>query len=120
MRSEQIRFGAFEVDLRAGELRRKGFKVKLQEQPFQVLAMLLKHAGEVVTREELRSKLWAADTIVDFDHGLNKAINKIRNALGDSAENPHFVETVGRRGYRFIAEVVVIDGDSSRQIRTRF
>jgi TolB-like protein/DNA-binding winged helix-turn-helix (wHTH) protein len=110
MRSEQIRFGAFEVDLRAGELRRKGFKVKLQEQPFQVLAMLLKHAGEVVTREELRSKLWAADTIVDFDHGLNKAINKIRNALGDSAENPHFVETVGRRGYRFIAEVVVIDG----------
>jgi len=110
MRSDQIRFGVFEVDLRAGELRRKGFKVKLQEQPFQVLAMLLEHVGEVVTREELQSKLWAADTIVDFDHGLNKAINKIRNALGDSAENPHFVETVGRRGYRFISEVTVVDG----------
>jgi TolB-like protein/DNA-binding winged helix-turn-helix (wHTH) protein/Tfp pilus assembly protein PilF len=110
MRSEQICFGAFEVDLRAGELRRKGLKVKLQEQPFQVLAMLLEQAGDVVTREELQSKLWAADTIVDFDHGLNKAINKIRNALGDSAENSHFVETVGRRGYRFIAKVVVVDG----------
>ena len=106
----QIRFGVFEVDLRAGELRRKGFKVKLQEQPFQVLAMLLEHVGDVVTREELQSKLWAADTIVDFDHGLNKAINKVRNALGDSAENPRFVETVGRRGYRFIADVVVVDG----------
>ncbi len=107
MRSAQIRFGAFEVDVRAGELRRKGLKVKLQEQPFQVLAMLLEHVGEVVTREELHKKLWPADTTVDFDHGLNKAINKIRKALGDSAENPRFVETVARRGYRFIAEVVV-------------
>ena len=108
MHSGQIRFGAFEVDLQAGELRRKGFKVKLQQQPFQVLAMLLDHAGDVVAREELQSKLWAADTTIDFDHGLNKAINKIRNALGDSAENPHFVETVGRRGYRFIAAVTVV------------
>ena len=110
MPSAQIRFGAFEVDLRAGELRRKGLQVKLQEQPFQVLAMLLERVGEVVTREELQTKLWPADTIVDFDHGLNKAINKIRTALGDSAENPRFVETVARRGYRFIADVRVVDG----------
>jgi len=110
MLSAQIRFGAFEVDLRAGELRRKGLQVKLQEQPFQVLAMLLERVGEVVTREELQTKLWPADTIVDFDHGLNKAINKIRKALGDSAENPRFVETVARRGYRFIADVRVVDG----------
>src|SRR5439155_14785056 len=110
MPSSQIRFGAFDIDLRSGELRRKGLKVKLQEQPFQVLAMLLEQAGGVVPREELHKKLWPADTTVDFDHGLNKAINKIRTALGDSAENPRFVETVARRGYRFIAEVVVVDG----------
>jgi TolB-like protein/DNA-binding winged helix-turn-helix (wHTH) protein len=110
MGSAQIRFGVFEVDLRAGELRRKGLQVKLQEQPFRVLSMLLEHAGKVVPRDELQSKLWPADTIVDFDHGLNKAINKVRKALGDSAENPRFVETVGRRGYRFIAEVVVVEG----------
>ena len=95
----------FEVDLRAGELRKHGLKVRLQEQPFRVLAMLLEHPGEVVTREELQKKLWPVDTFVDFDHGLNKAINKIRDALGDSAENPRFVETVARRGYRFLAEV---------------
>jgi len=105
----QIRFGAFEVDLRAGELRRNGSKVKLQEQPFQVLAMLLERVGEVVPREELQKKLWPADTFVDFDHGLNKAINKIRQALGDSAESPRYVETLGRRGYRFIAPVDVVD-----------
>ncbi len=105
----RIRFGTFEVDLRAGELRQKGWKVKLQEQPFQVLAMLLEHRGEVVAREDLQKTLWPGDTFVDFDHGLNKAINKIRRALGDSAENPRFVETVGRRGYRFIADVAVVD-----------
>jgi TolB-like protein/DNA-binding winged helix-turn-helix (wHTH) protein/Tfp pilus assembly protein PilF len=105
----RTRFGVFEVDLRAGELRRKGLKVKLQEQPFQVLAMLLEHAGEVVAREDLQKKLWPADTFVDFDHGLNKAINKIRQALGDSAENPRFVETLGGRGYRFIADVTVLE-----------
>ena len=107
--SGQIRFGAFEVDLRAGELRRKGLKVKLQEQPFQLLAILLEHRGDVVTREELQKTLWPGDTFVDFDHGLNKAVNKIRQALGDSAENPRFVETLGRRGYRFIADVVIVD-----------
>jgi TolB-like protein/DNA-binding winged helix-turn-helix (wHTH) protein/Tfp pilus assembly protein PilF len=101
----RVRFGVFELDLRAGELRKHGLRVRLQEQPFQVLAMLVEHAGEVVTREELQKKLWAADTFVDFDHGLNKAINKIRDALGDSAESPRFVETVTRRGYRFLADV---------------
>ena len=105
----RLHFGVFELDLRAGELRKHGLRVRLQEQPFQVLAMLLGHPGEVVTREELQKKLWPADTFVDFDHGLNKAINKIREALGDSAESPRFVETVARRGYRFLAEVKVAD-----------
>src|SRR6267378_183125 len=100
-----IHFGVFEADLRAGELRRNGSKVKLQEQPFQILAMLLERPGEIVTREELRARLWSADTFVDFDHGLNSAIRRLRDALGDSAENPSLVETLGRRGYRFISAV---------------
>ena len=95
----------FELDLRAGELRKQGVKIKLQEQPFQILAMLLEHPGEVVTREALRKKLWPADTFVDFDHGLNKAINKLREALGDSADSPRFVETVAKRGYRFMRDL---------------
>ncbi len=102
---QTVRFGVYEVDLRAGELRRKGRKVKLQEQPFQVLALLLEHPGQVVTREALREKLWPADTFVEFDHSLNTAISKIREALGDLADNPRFVETIPRRGYRFIAPV---------------
>ena len=101
----RLRFGVFELDLRSGELRKHGLRVRLQEQPLRVLEMLLEHSGEVVTREELQQRLWPADTFVDFDHGLNKAINKIREALGDSAESPRFVETVSRRGYRFLAEV---------------
>ncbi len=101
------RFGVFEVDLRAGELRRGGVKVKIQEQPFQVLAELLERPGQVVTREELQKRLWQADTYVDFDHSLNAAIRRLRDALGDSAENPTFVETVARRGYRFLAPVTV-------------
>jgi len=105
----RLRFGVFEVDPRAGELRKHGLRVRLQEQPFQVLAMLLERAGQVVTREELQKKLWPADTFVDFDHGLNKAVNKIRDALGDSAESSRFVETVARRGYRFLAEVKAAD-----------
>jgi TolB-like protein/DNA-binding winged helix-turn-helix (wHTH) protein/Flp pilus assembly protein TadD len=104
-----FRFGVFELDLHAGELRKRGLRVRLQEQPFQVLAMLVEQPGEVITREQLQSKLWRADTFVDFDHGLNKAINKIRDALSDSAESPRFVETVARRGYRFLAEVKVAD-----------
>ena len=95
------------MDLRAGELRKHGLRVRLQEQPFQLLAMLVEHPGEVVTREELQKKLWPGDTFVDFDHGLNKAVSKIREALGDSAESPRFVETVARRGYRFLADVKV-------------
>jgi TolB-like protein/DNA-binding winged helix-turn-helix (wHTH) protein/Flp pilus assembly protein TadD len=105
----RLRFGVFELDLRAGELRKHGLRVRLQEQPFQILAMLLEHPGEVVTREELQTRLWPADTFVDFDHGLNKAISKIREALGDSAESPRFVQTVARRGYRFLAEVKPAD-----------
>src|ERR1700726_5205934 len=112
----RLRFGVFELDLLAGELRKHGLRVRLQEQPFQVLAMLLDHAGEVVTREELQKKLWSANTFVDFDHGLNKAINKIRDALGDSAESPRFVETVARRGYRFLAEVKLAEAASVRHL----
>jgi TolB-like protein/DNA-binding winged helix-turn-helix (wHTH) protein/Tfp pilus assembly protein PilF len=104
----RLRFGVFEVDLRAGELTKRGLRIRLQEQPFQVLAMLLEKPGELVTREELCEKLWSR-AVVDFDHGLNKAINKIREALGDSAENPRFVETVARRGYRFLADVAPIE-----------
>src|SRR5690349_10016125 len=100
-----VRFGVFEVDLRAGELRRNGSKVRLQEQPFQILAMLLERPGEIVTREELRERLWPADTFVDFDHSINAATKRLRDALQDSAENPRFVETLARRGYRFIAPV---------------
>src|SRR5467141_3673671 len=101
----RLSFGVFELDLRAGELRKHGLRVRLQEQPFQVLATLTEHPGEVVTREELQKKLWPADTFVDFDHGLNAAIRRLRDALGDSAENPRFVETLARRGYRFVAPV---------------
>ena len=95
----------FELDLSAGELRKSGVKLRLQGQPFQVLALLLARAGEVVTREELQQKLWPSDTFVDFDHSLNTAINKVREALGDSASSPRYVETLARRGYRFIAPV---------------
>ena len=100
-----VRFGVFEVDLSAGELRKNGVKLRLQGQPFQVLTLLLERSGEVVTREELQQKLWPSDTFVDFDHSLNTAINKVREALGDSASSPRYVETLARRGYRFIAPV---------------
>ena len=100
-----VRFGVFEADLVSGELRKNGSVVRLQEQPFQVLVMLVERPGEMVTRDELRARLWSADTFVDFDHSLNTAINKLREALSDSASNPRFVQTVARRGYRFIAPV---------------
>ncbi len=103
--SRIARFGVFELDLSAGELRKNGRKLRLQEQPFQILALLLDRAGDVVTREELRQKLWPADTFVDFDHGLNTAVNKLRELLGDSASSPRFIETLAQRGYRFIAPV---------------
>jgi DNA-binding winged helix-turn-helix (wHTH) protein len=97
------RFGVFEVDLRSGELRKQGVRIKLQDQPFQVLELLLQSAGELVTREELRSRICAGDTFVDFDNGLNTSINKLREALGDSADSPRFIETLLRRGYRLLA-----------------
>ena len=104
-RSKIARFGLFEIDLVSAELRKEGTRVRLQEQPFRVLAMLLERPGEMVTREEMRTRLWPGDTFVDFDHGLNTAVNKLREALGDAAANPRFVQTVARRGYRFIAPV---------------
>jgi len=100
-----VRFGVFAVDLAAGELRKNGARIRLQEQPFQILAILLERPGDAVTREELRQRLWPADTFVDFDHSLNTAVNKLREALGDSASNPRYVETLARRGYRFLAAV---------------
>ena len=103
--SRIARFGVFELDLITGELRKSGVRLRLQGQPIQVLTLLLERAGDVVTREELRQKLWASDTFVDFDHSLNTAINKVRETLGDSASSPRFVETLARRGYRFIAPV---------------
>jgi eukaryotic-like serine/threonine-protein kinase len=104
--TQNVRFESFEADLQSGELRKHGVRVPLQGQPFQVFAILLQHSGKLVTREELRQQLWPQDTFVDFDHGLNTAITKIRAALGDSAENPRFVETMPRRGYRFVAPII--------------
>lgn len=103
--TQVVRFGVFELDFSAGELRKSGIRIRLQEQPLQVLGVLLENPGAVVTREDLRSKLWAADTFVDFDHGLNTAVNKLREALGDSASSPRYIETLARRGYRFVAPV---------------
>ena len=121
--SRLVRFGTFEVDLPAGEMRKSGVKLKLTGQPFQVLAILLERPGEVVTREELQKRLWP-DTFVDVDHNLNTAINKIREVLGDSAESPRFVETLPRRGYRFVAPVegaqtTDLDGGSGGRQRSR-
>ncbi len=114
-----LRFGIFEIDLAAGELRKNGARIRLQEQPFQVLTTLLQNAGQVVTRENLREKIWPADTFVDFDHSLNTAVNKIREALGDSAASPRFVETLARRGYRFIAPVDSVAPPASAHDRAR-
>src|SRR5438445_5201994 len=108
-----IRFGIFEVDLRSGELRRNGLRVKLPEQSFQILAMLLTRAGDVVSREEIRQKLWPNNTIVEFDHSINAAIRRLREALNDSAEHPRFVETLARRGYRLKMPVEEVVGPSS-------
>lgn len=114
---QKLRFDNYEVDARAGELRKYGYRVRLENRPFRALEILLKHAPEVVTREELQKQLWPADVFVDFDHGLNKAIGKVRRALNDNAEQPRFVETVGRRGYRFIAAVnQPIDQPADQQV----
>lgn len=106
--SKLFRFGVFEIDPQAGELRKQGRRIKLQEQPFQILVLLLHHRGEIVSRDELRHQLWPDDTFVDFDHSLNTAIMRLRETLGDSSENPLFIETVPKRGYRFIAPTVAV------------
>jgi DNA-binding winged helix-turn-helix (wHTH) protein len=100
---QPLSFSNFELDLRARELRKHGTRIKLQDQPFQILALLLEKPGEIVTREELRDRLWPADTFVDFDHSLNSAVKKLRQALNDDPDVPRFIETLPRRGYRFIA-----------------
>ncbi len=110
-----VRFGAFELDLRAGELRKHGLKLKLQDQPFQILVMLLEEPGQVVTREQFQQKLWSEGTFVDFEHGLNAAIQRLRQVLGDSADSPRFVETVARRGYRFVAPMARVTADQASQ-----
>lgn len=100
-----VRFDTYEVDLRAGELYKAGHRIKLQDQPFQILAMLLERAGQVVGREELQKRLWPADTFVDFDHSLNTAVKKLRQALSDDRKNPRYIETLPKRGYRFLGTV---------------
>src|ERR1700678_3120437 len=100
-----IRFGLFELDLKAGHLSRNGTKLRLPQQPLQLLAILLERPGEVITREELQQRLWSSDVFVDFDHGLNKSVQKLRDALGDSANSPRYIQTIPRVGYRFIAPV---------------
>ncbi|HET8644585.1 MAG TPA: winged helix-turn-helix domain-containing protein, partial [Vicinamibacteria bacterium] len=109
-----LRFGAFELDLHTRELRKAGAAVKIQHQPFKVLALLATHAGELVTREELRGQIWGGDTYVDFDQGLNFCIKQIRAALGDQADTPRFVETLPRRGYRFIAAIAAPEAPAPR------
>jgi cholera toxin transcriptional activator len=104
----RTRFGVFEADSRSGELLKQGRRVKLRGRPFDILLLLLARRGDVVSREELRERLWPADTFVDFDHGLNAAVNRLCDALGGSAENPRFVETLPKRGYRFVAPISVI------------
>src|SRR5258707_9580532 len=101
----RVRFGQFEMDEHAGELCKQGIKVRLQQQPLQILQILLEHPGEVVTREELRKRVWPTDTVVDFDHGINNAIKRLREALGDTAETPRYIETLPRRGYRFVQQI---------------
>src|ERR1700690_3532279 len=103
--ARRYRFGAFEADAATGELRRQGLRIKLNAQPFQVLLMLLERRGELITREEISRELWPDGTFVDYKHGVNSAINRIREALGDTAGNPRFIETLARRGYRFVAPV---------------
>src|SRR5580704_9821279 len=107
-----VRFGTYEVSLQSGEVRKSGLRIRVQQQPLKLLEVLLEHPGEVVTREELRSRVWPNESFGDFDQALNIAIGKLRSALGDSAENPRFIETLPKRGYRFIADVSVLDADA--------
>jgi len=111
-----LRFGVFEIDPASGELHKSGIRLRLQEQPFQTLLLLMERPGEVVSREELRQKLWPADTFVDFDHSLNTIINKLREVLGDSASSPRFIETLAKRGYRFLPAVEVVTDHAEASI----
>src|SRR5215470_15797883 len=103
------RFGIYEISFQSGELRKAGIKIKVQQQPLKLLEILLEHPGEIVTRDELRTRIWPQESFGDFDQAVNVAIAKLRGALGDSAENPRYIETLPRRGYRFIAEVAIVD-----------
>src|SRR5579863_3016354 len=107
-----VRFGTFEVSLQSGEVRKAGLRIRVQQQPMKLLEILLEHPGKVVNREELRSRVWPNESFGDFDQALNIAIGKLRSALGDSAENPRFIETLPKRGYRFIADVSVVEADA--------
>ena len=111
--TEPLLFSEFEVDVRARELRKHGIRVKLQDQPFRVLQILLEHPGELVTRDELQRQIWPSDTFVDFDRGLNNAVKRLREALSDSAEEPRYIETLPKRGYRFIAPVQAANGHNA-------
>ena len=113
-----IRFSVFEVDIRAGELRKQGIRLKLQDQPFRVLQILLEHSGDVVTRDELQRQIWPSDTFVDFDRGLNNAVKRIREAPADSAEQPRYIQTLHKRGYRFIAPVSFTNGNATEMQET--
>ena len=113
--SAKLSFDVYEADPRAGELRKHGFRVPLEDRPFRALVILLEHANSVVTREELQAQLWPSDVFIDFNQGLNAAIGKIRRALNDNPEKPRFLETVGRRGYRFIGQVTVKASESSHE-----
>src|SRR3954466_15947925 len=101
----RVHFGQFEMDVKTGELRKDGTKIRLQEQPLQILQILVEHPGELVAREELRNRVWPSNTFVDFDHGINNAIKRLREALGDTSETPRFIETIPRRGYRFVGAI---------------
>jgi DNA-binding winged helix-turn-helix (wHTH) protein len=114
-----IRFGFFEVDLRTEELRKHAKRLRLPRQSYQVLVLLLRRPGDLVTRDELRERLWPANTFVDFDHGLNAAVNRLRTVLGDSAEEPRLIETLSRRGYRFIASIEAVSADTSHSNSVR-
>src|ERR1700691_2372928 len=107
-----VRFGTYEISLQSGEVRKAGLRIRVQQQPMKLLEILLEHPGEVVTREELRNRVWPQESFGDFDQALNIAIGKLRSALGDSAESPRFIETLPKRGYRFIADVSVVDTDA--------
>src|ERR1700756_5350493 len=116
-RTSVVRFGTFEVSFESGEVRKAGLRIRVQQQPLKLLQILLERPGEVVSREELRNRLWTNETFGDFDQAVNIAIGKLRSALGDSADDPRYIETLPKRGYRFIAEVSVVDLDPPAKIR---